>query len=334
MGDRRTNAITMGDADFDGMFMQVAERRRGIEPLFDSFFGFLRRRTDFFGAGSDKAEATVMQAFKKHLALGEQENAVKEKEAEDKKKKTAKLAAKKEKEAAAKKAVEAAAAGVDDDVEEIVTEGAKQAMEEEAANTTEEAAAPAEGEDGDGNESDDDPNKLKPNQGNGADMEKYKWVQTLEEVTIYVPVPPTTAGKTVICDIAAEKIKIGIKGGETVLDAALHKRVDTDECYWTMSTEDGGKVIEIILVKSNKMEWWDAIAEGEQEINTKKVSPENSKLSDLKDDETRQMVEKMMYDQRQKAMGLPTADEQSKNDVLSKFMSQHPEMDFSNAKMC
>jgi len=325
----------MGDADFDGMFMQCAERRRGIEPLFDSFFGFLRRKTDFFGAGSDKAEGTVLQAFKKHLALAEQESAVKAKEAEEKKKKTEKLAAKKAEEAAAKKAEENAAAGIDDDVEEIVTEGAKQAMEEEACNTTSPAAG-ADGEDGneDGNESDDDPNKLKPNQGNGADMEKYKWVQTLEEVTMYVPVPPTTAGKTVVCDIAAEKIKIGIKGGDTIMDAALHKRVDTDECYWTMSTEGGGKVIEILLVKSNKMEWWNCIAEGEQEINTKKVSPENSKLSDLKDDETRQMVEKMMYDQRQKAMGKPTADEQSKNDVLSKFMSQHPEMDFSNAKMC
>ncbi|EJK72236.1 hypothetical protein THAOC_06245 [Thalassiosira oceanica] len=345
------------DERFDGLYMQVANQTQGIEPLLDTVFSFLRRKSDFFsgppgsepGKGTEIAVGKVNEVLKKHLDMYSKDQRKKDearvkreverrkKELERQKAREAQLEKEKAKEAQQEGVIEASADG-GFDISSSAAEPAVSPEETKSNDSGEQQSDPvtsAEEEqkadpNNDDDQEDDDDNSPPP-VGNGGTVEgKYVWTQTLQELVVNVPLPDNTRGRDLNVTMKKKHLKISLRGqSEPIVDAPLTKAIIVDDSFWTV--EDGNRLV-LTLQKLGDMEWWECPCEGDPKIKLQRIQPENSNLSDL-DGETRQTVEKMMYDQRQKAMGLPTADEQKKFDILEKFKRQHPEMDFSNCKV-
>lgn len=133
--------------------------------------------------------------------------------------------------------------------------------------------------------------------------------------------------------LGVNDFKLALKSNpkEPLLEAKWCKKINAGESIWNLERDGDKSTLAITLEKYDGKNWWNCLLQGDIEIDTQKVEPENSKLSDL-DGETRSTVEKMMYDQAQKAAGKPTSEEEGKQAQLKKFMEAHPEMDFSKAK--
>lgn len=170
--------------------------------------------------------------------------------------------------------------------------------------------------------------KINPTAEAGADLGKYSWTQRLSDVTMTIPVAAGTRGKDIVCKVTDKRISVKVKG-VTVVEGDFRLPVRAGDTFWSLHDQ---RNIVVEIAKQNTMEWWSGVLKGDPEIDTTKVKPEDSRLSDL-DGDTRKMVEKMMYDQHQKMAGLPTSEEQEKARILEQFKSQHPELDFSQAKM-
>jgi len=153
----------------------------------------------------------------------------------------------------------------------------------------------------------------------------YKWDQTLEDVTLFINVEAGTPGKLINVNIKKDHLIFGIKGKAPIIDGDLSEQVVPGDSTWNIQDVKDGREVQINLIKKKGMQWWKNVIVGHPEIDTSKIQPENSKLSDL-DPETRMTVEKMMYDQRAKAEGKPTADELKNMEMLQKLQAEHPEL--------
>jgi len=330
----------MSEAErFDELLLNIAGQCGGIEPLFDTVFSFLFRKTDFFhvmqegdrmGFPDGVAEKILLHGFRKYQMQAKQIVASRKEEEGKQKAKAEK--AKAEKAKAEKVKTEKVKAETPPAVvaapPPVPAAAAPSAAVAEAGSTNGPAPADA--------ASVEAAQQTAVRRGhlkdfvevpyNGSTTGKYTWEQTINDVTINVKVPKGTKARDVVCVISKGHVSLKLKGakealldGDFPLDARngqeVWEKVRADECYWNLSEAEENAVVSIYLEKERET-WWKAALEGDAEIDTTKVDSTRS-MYDY-DDETQGAIRKIMFDQDQKRKGLPASDDLKNEDMLRK----------------
>lgn len=314
----------MEQGKWDGVFYQIVNTEGGYEQLFNEVFGWLRRKTDFF-SDQKKAEECIKQAGERNIKQFLEDQEGKEKSEKDRKRREEE----RKLEVQRMEAIKAEKAKIE---KEAALTKAKEQPKDSEEDKEPKAEENAENK---GEKKDDDDNE-KPPKGNGGTTDKYVWTQTLEEVTINILMPNSNIrGKDLNVTLGLNKCLVQIKGETAIIDGNWPEQINTEDSLWTLEPTPEGKVLKLAIAKwSSKMGWWDCVVKGDPKINTQKIQPETSKISDIQDGEMKGQVEKMMFDMKQKQQGLPSSDDMAKQDKIKDFMKAHPEMDFSKAKIC
>ena len=117
--------------------------------------------------------------------------------------------------------------------------------------------------------------------------------------------------------IKAKHLRVALKGKtEVILEGELCEKIKPDETFW--SVEDN-KFLNINFEKSSEA-IWKCILLGDPEIDTKKV--DNAKKIEEFDTETQGHLQKVLYEQRRKQMGLPTTEEEQQAKMMEEIMKK------------
>ena len=221
-------AMSLDRAKFDTTLYSMLQQHTDEIDFLNTMFGFLQRKTPCFnGPNAEKNFGILIQTLQAQLVEYKKQTAPESAEAFA----SAKAAAKQRESAPpAPAAAPSAAPPKVQKVEEKQKPAAAPAPAPAPAPASGGAAAstPADGDDS----KDDAPRPKLP--GNGGRTEKYSWTQTLQEVSVSVPVPAGISSKMLNVKIQSKNIEVGIKGGETIVSGPLHATVQLDECLWLL----------------------------------------------------------------------------------------------------
>ncbi|KAL5018936.1 hypothetical protein ScPMuIL_004658 [Solemya velum] len=153
-----------------------------------------------------------------------------------------------------------------------------------------------------------------PESYNGAIRDNYSWSQSITDLDIRVNVPKhIKKGRDVKVDIGRKTLSVSYKsaeGWEQVVSGDLCWEIHKEDCIWSLVP---GEHVHINFEKVEER-WWEAFFVSEPKINVRKIDASRP-MTDL-DDEAQTKIEEMMYNDRQKKMGLPQSHEKKVHDVL------------------
>jgi len=277
------------DGKYDGVFYTIVQSSegKGYEGLFDEVFSWLRRKSDFF-TDKEKAEKCIAQMGEKHATAYQVDQKTKEKD--DAERKTR-----------------------EDERKKQVEEADKKRKEKEVELKTNPAPVVEKKEElKEGEEKKEEEDKTPPPKGNGGHTDRYDWTQTLEEAKLMINFDNgNLRGKDFNVVMTSTHCTVGIKGETAIVaNSQWYEQINAEDSNWILEpTPEGGKLLTFNIQKwGDRNGWWDCCFKGDDKINTSKIQPETSKVSDL-DGEMKGTVEKMMFDMQQKQKGLPSSDD-------------------------
>jgi len=90
-----------------------------------------------------------------------------------------------------------------------------------------------------------------------------------------------------------------------------------DESMWVVEDDPAGEFGTVVITLDKiKKTWWESVVEGDPIIDATMV--DSTCKIDEYDPETQAAIRKIMFDQKQKAMGLPTSDELTTEAIIEK----------------